>query len=61
MKSHATNMVMAVGQIAAGLAVGTAGIYLGDTDDAPGTAIIGILVAIGAVALGVRTARRKIS
>lgn len=54
-------MVMAVGQIAAGLAVGTAGIYLGDTDDAPGTAIIGILVAIGAVALGVRTARRKIS
>jgi hypothetical protein len=36
-----------------------AGIYIGDADDAPGAALIGILVMIGAVALGVRTARRK--
>ena len=34
------------------------GIYIGDTDDAPGAALIGILLMIGAVVLGVRTARR---
>lgn len=38
---------------------GAAGIYIGDTDDAPGAALIGILLMIGAVVLGVRTARRK--
>jgi hypothetical protein len=33
--------------------------YYGDTDDAPGAALLGILLMIGAVALGVRTVRRK--
>jgi hypothetical protein len=45
--------------VAIGVAIGAAGIYIGDTDDAPGAALIGILLIIGAVALGVRTARRK--
>jgi len=35
------------------------GIYIGETDDAPGAALIGILLMIGAVVLGLRTARRK--
>ena len=42
-----------------GLALAAAGIYIGETDDAPGAALIGILLMIGAVALGVRTARRE--
>jgi hypothetical protein len=59
MKSSVTNLVMALGFVAIGVAIAAAGIYVGDTDDAPGAALIGILLMIGAVALGVRTARRK--
>jgi len=59
MKSAVTNLVKALGIVAIGLAIGAAGIYIGDTDDAPGAALIGILLMIGAVVLGVRTARRK--
>jgi hypothetical protein len=44
--------------VAIGVAVAAAGIYIGDTDDAPGAALIGILLMLGAVALGVRIARR---
>jgi hypothetical protein len=60
MKFSATNVLIAVGLIAIGIGIAAAGIYLGETDDAPGAALIGILLMIGAVALGVRTARRKI-
>jgi hypothetical protein len=59
MKSSAKNILMAFGLVAIGIAIGAAGIYIGDTDDAPGAALIGILLMIGAIALGVRTARRK--
>lgn len=59
MKSSATNVLKAVGLVAIGIAVGAAGIYIGETDDAPGAALMGILLMIGAVALGVRTGRRK--
>jgi hypothetical protein len=45
--------------IVIGIAIGVAGIYIGDTDDAPGAALIGILLMIGAVVLAVRIARRK--
>ena len=50
---------MALGLIAIGVGIATAGIYIGETDDAPGAALLGILLMIGAVALGVRTTRRK--
>ena len=50
---------MALGLVAMGVAIGAVGIYSGDTDDAPGAALIGILLMIGAVVLGVRIARRK--
>ena len=59
MKSSAANLVLALGLVALGVAIGAAGIYIGDTDDAPGAALLGILLMIGAVALGVRTARRR--
>ena len=59
MKSSPTNLVMALGLIATGVAIAAVGIYIAEIDDAPGAALIGILLMIGAVALGVRAARRK--
>ena len=59
MKSSLTNVLMAIAFIAIGVGIAAAGIYIGDTDDAPGAALIGILLMIGAVALGLRTARRR--
>ena len=59
MQSSVRNVVMALGLVAIGVAIAAAGIYIGDTDDAPGAALMGILLMIGAVALAVRTARRK--
>jgi hypothetical protein len=58
-KSSAPNWVIALGLVAIGVAIGGAGIYIGDTDDAPGAALIGIVLMIGMAALGVRAARRK--
>ena len=58
MKSTFTNLVLGLSIIAVGIAIGASGIYLGEIDDAPGAALIGILLTIGAIALGVRTARR---
>ena len=49
---------LAVGIVAVGVALAAGGIYVGDTDDAPGAALLGILLMIGAVALATRIARR---
>lgn len=51
---------MAIGLVALGLVVCAVGIYIGDTDDAPGAALAGIVLMIGAVILGVKIVRRKI-
>lgn len=59
MKSSVTNLAIAIGLVVIGIAIGAAGIYLGDTDDAPGASLIGILLMIGMVALGVKKARRR--
>jgi hypothetical protein len=59
MKSSVTNVLVALGIITIGIGIAAAGIYIGETDDAPGAALIGILLMIGAVVLGVRTAWRK--
>jgi len=59
MKSSVTNLVLALGLVAIGVAIAAAGIYLGETDDAPGASLMGILLMIGAVVLAVRIARRK--
>ena len=58
-KSSATNLALAVVLVVIGLAIAVAGIYIGETDDAPGAALIGILAALGMMALGVKTARRS--
>lgn len=61
MKSPATNLVKATAFIVIGVAIAAGGIYVGDTDDAPGAALLGILVMIVLVTLGVKAARRKTS
>jgi hypothetical protein len=57
--SSAPNLVVGLGLVAVGVAIGAAGIYVGENDDAPGAALIGLLLMIGTVVLGVRIARRK--
>jgi hypothetical protein len=52
------NLGKALGLVAIGVGLAAAGIYIGDTDDAPGAAALGIVLAIGTVALAVRTARQ---
>ena len=59
MKLSVTNLIMALGLIAIGVAICAAGIYIGDTDDAPGAALIGIVLMIVTMVLGVRIARRQ--
>ena len=51
--------IKALDLVVIGIAIAAAGIYVGDTDDAPGAALGGILLMIGAVALAVRIVRRK--
>lgn len=58
MNASVKNLLIGLGIVAIGVAIAAAGIYIGDTDDAPGAALLGILLMIGALALGVRTARR---
>jgi tetrahydromethanopterin S-methyltransferase subunit C len=45
--------------IAAGLALGAAGIVYGEGDDSPGLQLLGVLLVLAAVVLGVRTFRRS--
>ena len=59
MRFSTRNLWLGLCLIALGLAIGAAGIYIGETDDAPGAGVGGILLMIGAVVLGVRMARRK--
>ena len=58
MQTMVTKFVKALGLVVIGLAIAAVGIYLGETDDAPGAALIGILLMFGAMALAVRTALR---
>jgi hypothetical protein len=41
------------------VALGVAGMVLGEADDSPGLQGLGALLIVGAIALGVRTARRS--
>jgi hypothetical protein len=59
MNPSVKNLILAFGLGAAGIAFAAAGIYVGETDDAPGAALLGILLMIGLIAFAVRTARRK--
>jgi hypothetical protein len=59
MRASTRNLVAGIGLAVIGVAIGVAGIYLGEMDDAPGAALIAILLMIGAIVLAVRIARRK--
>ena len=59
MKSPVANSVVALSLVVLGVAVAAAGIYVGETDDAPGAALMGILLMIVALVFGVRIYRRK--
>jgi hypothetical protein len=57
--STLTKSIVAIGLIAMGLTIAAGGVYLGETDDAPGAALIGILVALGMIVFAVKTATQK--
>jgi hypothetical protein len=60
MKSSAlTKFIVVIGLITMGLTIAAAGIYLGETDDAPGAALIGVLVGLGMIVFAVMTATHK--
>ncbi|MFF3866321.1 hypothetical protein [Micromonospora sp. NPDC001898] len=40
------------------VAIGVAGVVLGEADDSPGLQLLGVVLIVGAVTFGVRTARR---
>ncbi len=59
LKPSVTSYLVAFSLIAVGVVVGVGGVSLAEADDAPGAALIGIAVLIGAVVLGFRTLRRS--
>ena len=50
----------AVTLIALGLAIAAMGIYLANADDAPGAAVMGMLLMVVGVVLGLRAARNRL-
>jgi hypothetical protein len=58
-KSPAANWIAPIGFIVLGAGLGAAGIYVGETDDAPGAALLGLVLMIGLVVFGVRKALRR--
>ena len=50
--------VLAVVALFVLVAVGIAGVVLGEADDSPGLQGLGVLLVVGAVVLGVRAVRR---
>jgi len=59
MNTLRSNLLVGLGLIVLGLAFAGAGVYVGETDDAPGAALLGFLLMIGAVVLGIKRMRRK--
>ena len=60
MKTTVMNPVKAFTLIALGLAIAAMGIYVADADDAPGAAVIGMLLMVVGVVLGVTAARNRL-
>src|SRR5262245_37769978 len=46
--------------IALGLAIAAMGTYVANADDAPGAAVVGMLMMVGSVVLGVKAARNRL-
>ena len=53
-------LIKALGLGALGMLFAAGGIYVGETDDAPGAALLGLLLMIGLIALAVRIVRRRV-
>jgi CubicO group peptidase (beta-lactamase class C family) len=60
MTTMLTNNAKAAALIALALVIGAIGIYVGEADDAPGAAVMGLLVMLGGVAAGARAARNRL-
>lgn len=57
MKRAVSNLVIGCCLIVIAMAIGAAGIYIGETDDAPGAALIGIGIMIGLFTIGIKNLR----
>jgi len=60
MKTTVMNPAKAFTLIALGLAIAAMGIYVAEADDAPGAAVIGMLLMVVGVVLGVKAARNRL-
>src|SRR5262245_46952268 len=60
MKTTVMNPAKASAHIALALAVAVMGVYVANADEAPGAAVIGMLLMIAGVVLGVRAARSRL-
>jgi hypothetical protein len=54
------NRAKAFALITLALAIGAMGIYVADADDAPGAAVIGLVLMLAALVLGVKSARNRL-
>jgi hypothetical protein len=61
MKTPAISRVKAFALVVLGLAVGAMGIHVASADDAPGAAVIGMLLMVVAVVFGVKAARNRLA
>lgn len=59
MRSSVSNVLITVGLVVIGVCVAAAGIHIGESDDAPGAALIGILLMMAATVMALRRARHK--
>jgi CubicO group peptidase (beta-lactamase class C family) len=60
MATTATNSARAFILIALGLAIAAMGVYVAEADDAPGAAVIGMLLMVAGLVLGVKAARNRL-
>ena len=58
MNGSRRKQALAFAAVVIGVLIAGAGIYVGETDDAPGAALIGILLLIGAIVLAAKIVRR---
>ena len=54
-----TSQLLPLSLIGLGLTLGVAGVYVGEVDDAPGAALLGLVLMVGAVAYGVKLLRDR--
>ena len=59
MKASVTWLVLVLCLVVIGVFFALAGIYVGETDDAPGAALLGILIMIGCLAFALRIIIRR--